>query len=152
IFESHATTIAISYLIRVTVAKTGGNAGDGGSRPARNNFATKQWDFAATIRLSGVFSALVPPRLFAQTTIGSARSRASIAISAAIVIVAAAVLYHLLRGIEIGKVIAALEARSPWRIIIAGALAIAGYSNLVCYDLFALHTIGKRNIPLRVVA
>ena len=146
------TTIAISYLIRVTVAKTGGNAGDGGSRPARNNPVTKQWDFAAAIRLSGVFSALVPPRLFAQTTIGSARSRASIAISAAIVIVAAAVLYHLLRGIEIGKVIAALEARSPWRIIIAGALVIADYSNLVCYDLFALHTIGKRNIPLRVVA
>jgi len=66
--------------------------------------------------------------------------------------VAAAVLYHLLRGIEFGKVIAALEAQSPWRIAIAGALVIAGYSNLVCYDLFALHAIGKRNIPLRVVA
>ena len=67
-------------------------------------------------------------------------------------IVAAAVLYHLLRDIEIGKVIAALEAQSPWRIVIAGTLVVAGYSNLVCYDLFALHTIGKRNIPLRVVA
>jgi len=40
--------------------------------------------------------------------------------------VAAAVLYHLLRGIEFGKVIAALEAQSPWRIAIAGALVIAG--------------------------
>jgi hypothetical protein len=49
----------------VTVAKTGGNAGDGGSRKARNNPVTKRWDFAAAIRLSGVFSALVPPRLFA---------------------------------------------------------------------------------------
>jgi hypothetical protein len=68
------------------------------------------------------------------------------------VIVAAAVLYHLLHNIEIGKIIAALEAQSPWRIAAAGALVIAGYSNLVCYDLFALHTIGKRNIPLRVVA
>jgi len=66
--------------------------------------------------------------------------------------VAAAVLYHLLRDIEIGKVIAALEAQSPWHIFFAGALVVAGYSNLVCYDLFALHTIGKRNIPLRVVA
>jgi uncharacterized membrane protein YbhN (UPF0104 family) len=96
---------------------------------------------------------LAPPRLFAQTIgNGAGPSRISIAISVAIVIVAAAVLYHLLRGIEIGKVIAALEAQSPWRIAIAGALVVAGYSNLVCYDLFALHTIGKRNVPLRVVA
>jgi glycosyltransferase 2 family protein len=86
--------------------------------------------------------------------IGSAtgRSRISIAISATIVILAAAVLYHLLRDIEIGKVVAALEAQSPWCIFIAGALVVAGYSNLVCYDLFALHTIGKRDIPLRTVA
>jgi len=122
-------------------------------RLLRNNPVTKRWDFAAAIRFSGVFIALAPLRLFAQTIGGAAgRSRISIAISVAIVIVAAAVLYHLLRDIEIGKVIAALEAQSPWRIFIAGALVVAGYSNLVCYDLFALHTIGKHNIPLRVVA
>lgn len=57
-----------------------------------------------------------------------------------------------MRGIEIGKVFAAIEAQSPLRIAIAGALVVAGYANLICYDLFALHTIGKRNIPLRVVA
>ena len=85
--------------------------------------------------------------------VGSAgRSRISIAISVAIVVAAAAVLHYLLRGIEIGKIIAALEAQSPLHIFIAGVLVFAGYSNLVCYDLFALHTIGKRNIPLRVVA
>ncbi len=67
-------------------------------------------------------------------------------------IVALVVLYHLLRGIGIGKVVAALEAQSPWHVAIAGALVVAGYSNLICYDLFALHTIGKRHIPLRVVA
>ena len=102
--------------------------------------------------VSGVLVALATSRL-AQTIVGGAgRSRFSIAISVAIVIVAAAVLYHLLHDIEIGKIVAALEAQSQWRIVIAGALVIAGYSNLVCYDLFALHTIGKRNIPLRVVA
>ena len=128
-------------------------AGTGDNRPTRNNPVTKRWDFAATIRLYGVLVALAPPHLFAQT-IGSGvgRSWISIAISAVIVIVAAAVLYHLLRDIEIGKVIAALEAQSPWRIFIAAALVVAGYSNLVCYDLFALHTIGKRDIPLRTVA
>jgi glycosyltransferase 2 family protein len=101
----------------------------------------------------GVLVALAPPRLLDRTIgSGAGRSRISIAISAAILIVAAAVLYHLLRDVEISKVIAALEAQSPWCVSIAGALVIAGYSNLVCYDLFALHTIGKRNIPLRVVA
>jgi uncharacterized membrane protein YbhN (UPF0104 family) len=57
-----------------------------------------------------------------------------------------------LREIDIAKLIAALETQPPWRIAVAGALVVAGYSNLVCYDLFALHSIGKRNIPLRVVA
>jgi glycosyltransferase 2 family protein len=103
--------------------------------------------------LSGVFVTLAPPRLFARSISGDgSRSRISIAISIAIVIVAAAVLYYLLHDIEMDKVVAALEAQSPWRIFIAGALVVAGYGNLVCYDLFALHAIGKRNIPLRVVA
>lgn len=121
--------------------------------PARNNPVTKQWDFAAAIRLCGVFVALAPPRLFAQAIVsGAGRSRISIAISIAIVLGAAAILYHLLRGIDVGKVVAALESQSPSRIFVSGALVIAGYCNLVCYDLFALHRIGKRNIPLRVVA
>ncbi len=72
--------------------------------------------------------------------------------SASLVSVAAVVLYHMLRDIELGKIIAALEAQSRWWILIATALVVAGYSNLVCYDLFALRTIGKRHIPLRVVA
>jgi len=99
------------------------------------------------------FFVLAPPRLFAQTIIrGAGRSWISIAISVTIVSVAVLVLYHMLRDIELGKVIAALDAQSRWRILIATALVVAGYSNLVCYDLFALRTIGKRNVPLRVVA
>ena len=101
----------------------------------------------------GAFLTLAPPRLPTLTTVrGAGRSRISIAISLVIVIVAAAVLYHLLRDIDIGKVVTALQAQSAWRVVIAGMLVVAGYSNLVCYDLFALHTIGKRNVPLRVVA
>jgi glycosyltransferase 2 family protein len=73
-------------------------------------------------------------------------------VSVAIVTTAAVVLYHLLRNIDLGKVLAALEAQSHWRILASTALVAAGYSNLVCYDLFALHMIRRRNIPLRVVA
>src|SRR5215831_12008195 len=109
--------------------------------------------FCGRDSLCGVLVVLTPPRLFDRTLGGDAgRSRISVVISVVILSVAAAVLYHLLRNVEIGKVIAALEAQSPWCVIIAGALVIAGYSNLIRYDLFALHTIGKRNIPLRVVA
>src|ERR1700733_10044849 len=76
----------------------------------------------------------------------------SIAISLAIAAVALATLYQLLRGIDVGKVVAALQAQSGVNILIAGVLVVAGYANLICYDLFALHMIGRRDIPLRVVA
>jgi len=88
-----------------------------------------------------------------QTIIrGVGRSRISVAVSLVIVAVAVAALYHLLRGIDLGKVAAAIQAQSGLRVLIAGALVVAGYANLICYDLFALRTIGKRGIPLRVVA
>jgi glycosyltransferase 2 family protein len=88
-----------------------------------------------------------------QTIIrGVGRNRISVTISLAIVAVAIATLCYLLRGIQVGRVFAALEAQSGMNILIAAALVVAGYANLICYDLFALHTIGKREIPLRVVA
>jgi glycosyltransferase 2 family protein len=83
---------------------------------------------------------------------GVGRNKISFAISFVIVGVAVATLYHLLHGIDVEKVIAALKAQPPLRILIAGALVIAGYTNLICYDLFALHMIGKHKIPLRVAA
>ena len=83
---------------------------------------------------------------------GVGRNRISVAISLTIVAVALATLYHLLHGIDLRKVVAAVEAQSGVRILIAGALVVAGYANLIFYDLFALRTIGKRNIPYRVVA
>ena len=81
---------------------------------------------------------------------GVGRNKISFAISVVIVIIATATLYHLLRGIDVDKVIAALKAQSALRILIAGALVIAGDANLIRNDLFPLHTIGKRKVPLRV--
>ncbi len=83
---------------------------------------------------------------------GVGRNKISLTISFVIVVIAAATLYHLLRGIDVGKVVVAIKAQSGLHILIAGALVVAGYANLICYDLFALHTIGKSKIPLRVVA
>jgi glycosyltransferase 2 family protein len=97
-----------------------------------------------------ILEATFPP---AQTIVGTlGRNRISVALSLAIVAVAAATLYHVLRGIEFAKVVAAVEGE-PWhRILIAAALVFAGYSNLILYDVFALRTIGKRDVPFRVAA
>lgn len=97
--------------------------------------------------------ALAAPQSLTQTIAGGVgRNRISVAISFVIVVAAVATLHHLLRGIEIGKVLAALQAQPRLDILISGVLVVAGYANLICYDLFALHTIGKHKIPLPVVA
>lgn len=83
-------------------------------------------------------------------TIG--RNKLSVAISLLILAVAGVTLYHLLRGIDFGKVLTALQSQPRERIAIAAALVFAGYFNLIFYDLFSLHTIGKRAIPFYVVA
>ncbi len=102
---------------------------------------------------TGVVNVLAETSPFTQSIIrGVGRSKISFAISLAIIGIAVATLYHLLRGIEIDKVIDAIETQPGWKILIAGSLVVAGYSNLVLYDVFALHTIGKRYLPWRVVA
>lgn len=83
---------------------------------------------------------------------GFGRNRIGLAVSLVIVGIAAATLYHTLHGIDVGKVVAALRAQSKLHIVLSAALVVAGYANLICYDLFALSTIGKQKIPLRVVA
>jgi hypothetical protein len=47
LFESHSTTIAISYLNRVTVRARPRE----GSPADRNNAVTNGWEFAAAIRI-----------------------------------------------------------------------------------------------------
>jgi len=65
---------------------------------------------------------------------------------------AAFALYQLLRDIDLGKVVAALEAQPIQRIAIAGAFVVAGYVTLTFYDLFALRTIGRHQVPYSVAA
>lgn len=83
---------------------------------------------------------------------GFGRNKIGLAISLAIVGVAAATLYHLLHGIDLSKVVSALRTEPKIHIALSAVLVVAGYANLICYDLFALNAIGKHKIPLRVVA
>ncbi len=74
-------------------------------------------------------------------------SRLGVALSLTIIIVAAVVLYHILLDIEIDALIDALEA-TDWRTLgIAGLFVAAGYLTLTFYDLFALRTIGRSEVP-----
>jgi glycosyltransferase 2 family protein len=79
-------------------------------------------------------------------------SRIGVVLSLTIIVVAAVVLYHILRHIDPDSLIDALEA-TDWRtLIIAGAFVAAGYLTLTFYDLFALRTIERADVPYRVAA
>ncbi len=92
------------------------------------------------------------PSSWVTTVRGFGRSGLSFVVSFVAVGIAGATLYHLLHGIDLAKVVTDLKAQPGLHILLSAALVVAGYANLICYDLFALNTIGKRQIPLRVVA
>jgi glycosyltransferase 2 family protein len=79
-------------------------------------------------------------------------SRLGLVVSLAIIAVAAVVLYHILRDIDLDELVDALEA-TDWRtLVIAGLLVAAAYMTLTFYDLFALRTIGRSEVPYRIAA
>jgi glycosyltransferase 2 family protein len=79
-------------------------------------------------------------------------SRLGVVLSTAIILVAAFVLYRILHDIDPEELVDALEA-TDWRTLgIAGFFVAAGYLTLTFYDLFALRTIGRSELPYRVAA
>ena len=79
-------------------------------------------------------------------------SRLGMALSLTIVVVAVVVLYRILRDIDLDALLDAIEATN-WRTLgIAGFFVAAGYLTLTLYDLFALRTIGRSEVPYRVAA
>ena len=74
------------------------------------------------------------------------------AFSLTIFVVAVFVLYHLLHGINVRALIRALKATDERTLVIAGCFVAAGYLTLTFYDLFALRTIGRADVPYRVAA
>jgi uncharacterized membrane protein YbhN (UPF0104 family) len=78
--------------------------------------------------------------------------RVGFLLSVTIIVIAALVLYRMLRGIDVGEVIAALKAIPRRDIVLAASFVTAGYFTLTFYDLFALRTIGRKDVPYRVAA
>jgi glycosyltransferase 2 family protein len=79
-------------------------------------------------------------------------SRLGVVLSLTIIAVALVVLYRILRDIDLDELIDAIEA-TDWRTLFIAALFVAcGYLTLTFYDLFALRTIGRLDVPYRVAA
>jgi glycosyltransferase 2 family protein len=97
-----------------------------------------------------VLKALRAIARFCDQTIGW--NRIGFLISIAIISVAGVALYRHLRDIEVSEVIAALRESDPKDIALAALCVAGGYFTLTFYDLFALSTIGRPDVPYRVAA
>ncbi len=73
-------------------------------------------------------------------------------LSVTIITAAAFVLFHNLRGINFEEVLEAIEETDPRDVAIAAGFVAAAYFTLTFYDLFALRTIGRRDIHYPVAA
>jgi uncharacterized membrane protein YbhN (UPF0104 family) len=79
-------------------------------------------------------------------------NRVGIAVSVAIIAIAAVVLYRILRGIAFDEVFDALRETPAHSVVVAGLLVAGAYFTLTFYDLFALRTIGRAHVPYRIAA
>lgn len=78
--------------------------------------------------------------------------RVGFVLSATIIAIAAVVLYRKLHDINFAKVLTAM-ATVEYRDVAKAALFVAaGYFTLTFYDLFALRTIGRNEVPYRIAA
>lgn len=69
-----------------------------------------------------------------------------------IMVIAAATLYQLARDVDIDKIFATLDTLPLRKAMIAAGFIAAAYVTLTFYDLFALRTIGKADVPYRIAA
>ena len=78
--------------------------------------------------------------------------RVSLAVSLTIIAVAFWVLYEILHDIDVEEVVGAIQETSLRNIVLSAAFVAAGYFTLTFYDLFALRTIGRYDVPYRGAA
>src|SRR4051794_13071414 len=79
-------------------------------------------------------------------------SRIGIALSTAIVALAVVALYHNLRDIDLDDLMDALRDTDRHDVVRASLCVAAGYFTLTFYDLFALRTIGRGEVPYSAAA
>jgi glycosyltransferase 2 family protein len=79
-------------------------------------------------------------------------NRLGLLLSLAVIAIAGVVLYRILHDIELADVVDAVRATQVHQLVLAGLFVAAGYFTLTFYDLFALRTIGRSDVPYRVAA
>jgi glycosyltransferase 2 family protein len=79
-------------------------------------------------------------------------NRIGVLLSLSIIAIALVVLVHMLRDIDVDQVFAAIKATGHRQIAWAAGFVACAYFTLTFYDLFALRTIGRREIPYRIAA
>src|SRR5438034_9174586 len=99
---------------------------------------------------SETFKAVRAISRFFDETVGW--NRIGFLLSITIIALAGVALFRHLRDIEISEVIAALRETEPTDIATAALFVTCGYFTLTFYDLFALRTIGRPDVPYRVAA
>jgi uncharacterized membrane protein YbhN (UPF0104 family) len=78
--------------------------------------------------------------------------RLGIILSFVIIAVAAVVLYQKLQNVNANKVLAAMATVEYRDVAISALFVMLGYFTLTFYDLFALRTVGRKDVPYRVAA
>jgi glycosyltransferase 2 family protein len=79
-------------------------------------------------------------------------NRIGVVLSIAILMFAAVALYRNLRDIDVGDLVDALRDTDRHDVVRASLCVAGGYFTLTFYDLFALRTIGRADVPYRVAA
>ena len=75
-----------------------------------------------------------------------------VVVSVAVIGTACYVLFHMLKTIDVEKVVDAIKQIDNGLILFAALAVAAGYFTLTFYDLFAVRTIGSTGIPYRITA
>ena len=78
--------------------------------------------------------------------------RVGIAASLIIITIAVVTLIRMLAGIDFATVIEAIRQKSYSRIGLAALCVACAFFTLTFYDLFALRTIGRRDVPYRIAS
>jgi glycosyltransferase 2 family protein len=92
-----------------------------------------------------VLDALHRAAVFCDQKVGW--NRIGVVLSFTIIAIAAVVLYRILRTINASEVVEAVMTTSPRHITLAALFVAGGYLTLTFYDLFALRTIGRTEVP-----
>ncbi len=75
-----------------------------------------------------------------------------VAVSVAIAGLAIFALTHTLKNVDFAEVFAVVRRTNPGTVALAMGLVVISYVSLTLYDLLALRTIGRPDIPYRIAA